>query len=53
MLFYFKGAGMIKTRICFFLLLVALCFSGCETLKGFTKDIQNTGDNIWATVTNK
>ena len=35
------------------LAVIAVTSSGCETMKGAAKDIQNTGDNIWNLIKSK
>lgn len=32
-------------------LILVSALSGCETIKGISQDIQNTGDNVWDVLT--
>jgi len=50
---YLKGGFMKKSVLIVICILFVAIFSGCETMKGIGKDLQNTGDNIWEAVTNK
>ena len=43
-----------KKAVLFFACIAFLAvLTGCETMKGAGKDLQNTGDNIWEAITRK